>query len=435
MAEHPDLEAVEFLVIDPNGKLRGKWAPISSLEKAFQDGINFPLSLHGLDVWGSEVEETGLHIETGDLDGFYRAVPKRLAIVPWAARKTAQVLLETYTPEGEVFACDTRQNLKRIVKQFEIAGLRPVVAMELEFFLLEEELDDTSQPIPVGADSEFSPQDMYSTAALDSRATFFEDVRNAAELQDVPIDTCVKEAAPGQFEVNLSHRTDALAAADDAILLKRIVEACARKNNMRASFMAKPFLEEAGSGLHVHISLLDENDENIFAKHDGRKKLEGAVAELLAAMPSTVLGYINTVNGFRRMATGSYAPTQVVWGENNRSVAIRIPASSEKNLRLEHRISGADANPYIVLSLLLDAILAGVRKLETPPEPILGNAYEMDVEHLEARMLDAITLFEESLFAKRALGEKLHHVYCALKRSEIGKMRQVISPLEYKSYL
>ena len=118
--------------------------------KAFNDGINFPLSLHGLDVWGGEVEETGLHIETGDLDGFYRAVPERLAIVPWATRQTAQVLLKTYTPDGAVFECDTRQNLKRIVHQLTAFGFRPVVAMELEFFLLEEENEDTSPPMPRG---------------------------------------------------------------------------------------------------------------------------------------------------------------------------------------------------------------------------------------------------------------------------------------------
>lgn len=426
---------MEYLVTDPNGILRGKWAPINSLDKAFADGINFPLSIHGLDVWGGEVEETGLHIETGDRDGFFRAVPERLSLVPWAARKTAQVILDTFTPEGDIYPCDTRQNLKRILEQFTARGLTPVVAMELEFFLLEEEPDDIGQPIPIGNDSDFNPQDMYSTAALDSRSAFFEDVRIAAELQDVPIDTCVKEAAPGQFEVNLAHRADALAAADDAILLKRIVEACARKNQMRASFMAKPFLEEAGSGLHAHISVLDKNSDNIFGLEGGKKLLEGAVAELLEAMPSTVLGYINTVNGFRRMAPGSYAPTQVVWGENNRSVAIRIPASTTKNLRLEHRISGADANPYIVLSLLLDAIFEGITNPKAPPKAMEGNAYDTDSVRLESRMLDAITLFEESEHGKRALGDTLHHVYCALKRSEVGRMRQVISPIEYKSYL
>jgi len=435
--KHPDLEAVEFLMVDPNGVMRGKWAPADALKKAFEEGVNFPMSLHGLDVWGREVTETGLHIESGDKDGYCRATRGSLSIVPWAKRKTAQVLLQTFTPEGDPFLADPRQVLKKKVAEVNDRGLYPVVAFELEFYLLEPGTDwDDGMPAPVGAMNGPDRLRMYGLDDLAEHAALFDMIRDAADEQDLPIDTIIKEAAPGQFEVNLKHRSDPLRAADDVIMLKRLVIGCARAHGLTATFMAKPFLEYAGNGMHVHASVLDENGDNIFAGEGGRKKLETAVAGLLKAMPVSLLLFINTWNGFRRITPGSYAPTRAVWAENNRSVALRIPVSSDQNRRVEHRIAGADANPYLVLAAVIQGIVEGIDAGEPPPPPVEGNAYDhTDALELPDDMDDALQLMEKSGFADRALGPLLSKVYRDLKRAEIMAFWSEITPLERTTYL
>lgn len=435
--KHPDLEAVEFLLVDPNGAMRGKWAPADALKKAFQDGVNFPMSLHGLDVWGREVSETGLHIESGDRDGYCRATRGSLSIVPWAKRKTAQVLLQTFTPEGKPFLVDPRQALKAKISQIKAKDLHAVVAFELEFYLLEPGTDwDDGMPAPVGARSGPDRLRMYGLDDLAEHAEIFDMVRDAADEQKLQIDTIIKEAAPGQFEVNLKHSSDPLRAADDVIRLKRLILGCARAKGLTATFMAKPFLEFAGNGMHVHASILDGAGNNIFSGDDGRRRLGHAVAALIKTMPESLLLFINTWNGFRRITPGSYAPTRAVWGENNRSVALRIPASNEANRRLEHRISGADANPYLVLCALLQGMAEGIDAGEDPPPPVEGNAYDnTEGLYLPDDMDEALQLMEKGRFAERALGGDLAKVYKDLKRSEILAFWGEITPLERTTYL
>lgn len=435
---HPGLRAVEFLIVDPNGILRGKWAPADALKKAFAEGINFPLSIHGLDVWGREVPETGLHIESGDRDGFFRALPGTLLPVPWAERETAQVLLGTWTPDGTPFYGDGRAALERVVARLADQGLHPVVAFEAEFYLVETD-PATGDVQPVDTEEGPDRQRMYGVDALHDRAGFIDDVRAFADAQGIPVDTIVKEAAPGQFEVNLKHRSDPLRAADDVILLRRLIQAAARRHGMMASFMAKPFIEPAGNGMHVHVSLLDADGQNIFAPEhdDGDINLRGAVAQLLATMPDALILFVNGWNGFRRIQPGSYAPTRAVWGENNRSVAIRIPASSGANRRIEHRIAGADANPHLMLAAILQAMAEGVAGKMEPPPPIDGNAYDADPRDtaLPDDMGEALGLFEASAFAERAIGPELKSILIHLKRAELAAFRGEITPLERSTYL
>jgi len=436
VARHPDIEAVEFLLVDPNGVMRGKWAPGDALKKAFQEGVNFPMSLHGLDVWGREVIETGLHIETGDKDGYCRATRGSLSIVPWAKRKTAQVLLQTYSPEGEPFLADPRLVLKKKVAEVNAKGFFPVVAFELEFYLLDPEVEwSDGMPGPVGAYAGPDRLRMYGLDDLAEHADLFDMIRDAAQAQKLPIDTIIKEAAPGQFEVNLKHRGDPLRAADDVIMLRRIVIGCARAHGLTATFMAKPFLEYAGNGMHVHASMLDRDGRNIFGGAAGRKTLESAVAGLLKTMPESLLLFINTWNGFRRITPGSYAPTRAVWAENNRSVALRIPVSNDENRRLEHRIAGADANPYLVMATLIQGMVEGIENGDVPPPPVEGNAYDDDGLFLPDDMDDALQLMEKSAFAERALGPLLAKVYRDLKRAEIVAFWSEITPLERTTYL
>ncbi len=438
LGKNSDIVAVELMLVDPNGIIRGKWAPVATLKKAFGDGVNFPLSLHGCDIWGREVAATGLHIESGDRDGFCRAVPHTLARVPWGNRPTAQVLLQTFEDDRRVFGGCARGTLATVVARLKEAGLFPVTAFELEFFLLKAESDRPgSVPQIVDAIEGLDNQRMYSLDALAENSGFFEDIRLAAELQSLPIDTFVKEAAPGQYEVNLNHRANALRAADDAVQLRRIITECARKHGLKATFMAKPFIEQPGNGMHVHASLLDKDGENVFAGEGGQKILENAIAGLLDTMAETSLLYINTLNGFRRMQAGSYAPTRINWGENNRSVAVRIPASNMKAKRIEHRISGADANPYLVLAAILQGMLDGIsgNRTRTPPEAETGNSYERTGNELPSTMRQSLDLFKNSEFAIRALGREMVEILTALKQAELDTFAREITPLERTTYL
>jgi len=437
LAEHPDLDTVEVVLPDTNGVLRGKWLPGGAVETVFAGGVALPYSLFGLDVWGREVESTGMHIETGDKDGVCWPIPETLKLVPWAERKTAQVLLSMYDRDGVPCLEDPRHVLKRMVDKLAAYGVTATCAFELEFYLLEESDGDwTEQPKPLFTTHRGpARQNMYALSDLEALLPVVDDLRRAAEMQGIPADAAVSEAAPGQFELNLHHRKDPLLAADDAVLLRRLVQGVARKHNLKASFMAKPFVEWPGNGMHVHVSMEDENG-NIFACPDeGAKRLGHAISGLLDTMPEALLLFTSTFNGFRRMQPGSYAPTSICWGFDNRSVALRVPASSPQAARIEHRIAGADANPYFVLVGVLAGMLLGLQDRKDPPPPVVGNAYEKKHKRLTPWMDEAIDAFEASDRMKEAVGPDMHKVLTEIKKEELNEFGREISSLERQTYL
>lgn len=440
LAANPDIEAVDLLIADINGVMRGKWAPAESLAKVCDPGINLPMSIFGLDVWGREVDATGLHIETGDRDGFCRAIEGRISRAVWAKRPTAQVLMTMYSDRGEPFFADPRNALKRVLALLAREGLRPVIAFELEFYLVDPGVFQKSGKIMSDRDRAHGtfgpePQNMYSLSELSGQSELFGDIRAGAIEMGLPIDTIIKEAAPGQFEVNLKHRDDPLAAADDCVLLRRLIAESAAKHGLRATFMAKPFLEWPGNGMHLHVSLLDGEGKNIFATRSGDKLIGQAANGLLSTMKDALLLFIPGFNGYRRLQPGSYAPTRIAWGRNNRSVAVRVPASDRAANRLEHRLSGADANPYFVAAAILGGMLKGLKDGRKPPRPVEGNAYEMKLETLSDDMDDAIADFEDSGFIADILGEDLQRIYAEIKKVEFTEFLNEITPLERSTYL
>ncbi len=434
---HADLDTIEVILPDTNGVLRGKWLPGNAARKIFDDGVAFPYSLFGLDVWGREVEETSLHIETGDKDGVCWPIPETLKLVPWVERKTAQVLLSMYDRDGDPFLADPRHVLQRMVDKLAAYGVTATCAYELEFYLFEESDGDwTEQPKPLFSTHRGpARQNMYALSDLESLLPVVDDLRLAADLQGIPADAAVSEAAPGQFELNLHHRRDPLRAADDAVLLRRLVAGVARKHELKASFMAKPFVEWPGNGMHVHVSMENE-DGNLFACPDrGAQRLGYAINGLLETMPEALLLFTSTFNGFRRMQPGSYAPTSICWGYDNRSVALRVPASSPEAARVEHRIGGADANPYLVLTGVLAGMLEGLKAEKAPPKPVTGNAYEKKHKRLTPWMDEAIDAFEASDRMKEAVGPEMHKVLTEIKKEELNEFGREISSLERQTYL
>ena len=423
--ERHRFEAVEFVAIDPLGIERGKWGPASSLEKAFRSGVALPLSLHGLDRWGREVPATGLHIESGDRDGTWWPVgPPRYA--PWRARPTAVVPIAAWMPDGRPFDGDPRHRKTTVDQRLRAKGWRAVTAHELEFHLLRD-----GEPVGAGSVPGVEAQAMYDHVALGELSALWDDVRRAADEWAVPLDTVVNEAGPGQFEINLLHGPD---AAEHAVGLRHIVRGAAEARGYRATFMAKPFGHQPGNGYHVHASLVDDNG-NVFSAD--RAMLDAAIAGLLRHMPDSLLGLIASWNGFRRLQPGSYAPTRAVWGEDNRSVAVRVPRSSADARRFEHRIAGADANPFIVEALILTAMLDGIEAGDPPPPPVPmgGNAYDGEGAELTADPWAALAAHEASVFVRRALGGTLAANLAHLLRAEFEALAAIVPEHERQTYL
>lgn len=417
----------EYFIVDPNGVERGKWAPGKSPEVLEKTGIAFPLSLTGLDVWGREVAETGLHIESGDLDGACAVVPGSVLPMPWVDGSVMQAMLEMRTTDGQPFFGDTRNALKRAIERLSGLGVTATTAIELEFYLFGGETARTEDDV--------ERQSMYDLKAMNAFRPVFDEIRRCADLQNIPADTIISEASQGQFEVNLVHRDDSLTAADDAICLKRIITGAAAKHGLQATFMAKPFAGRPGNGLHVHASFVTDDGDNYFGEtEDGAQKLEHAVGGLLDTMQDGMLVFANTWNGFRRFEPGSYAPNRLNWGDNNRSVAVRIPASNAKARRFEHRISGADANPYLVLALILHGAAHGIEKAIAPPAKSLGNAYDGDARVLDNRMATSIERFAASAWIRDALGADLQSLISAIKRQECAVFETHISNFERETF-
>ena len=440
---HPDIASIDLLISDLNGVQRGKRIPRENLEKAYRDGVNLPASVFALDILGNTIEETGLGLSSGDADRVCRPVPGTLMPSPWLRDgRQAQLLMTMTEADGGPFFADPRQVLTRVLERLGRAGLTPVVAVEMEFYLVDRARDALGMiqpPCSPASGERATHSQLYSISELDEYADFLEEIQEAARLQALPLDTALKECAPGQFEINLIHCDDALAACDSAVLLKRLIKGVAIKHGFEATFMAKPYGGEAGSGTHVHISLLDEAGRNVFAAEDqdplGTPRLREAVAGLLDLMPASMALFAPNLNAFRRFQPGLYVPMAPTWGYDNRSVAVRIPSGPNAARRLEHRVAGADANPYLLMATLLAAIDHGLQHRLTPPPAIDGNAYDQVAPSLTNSWSQALDLLEGSEVLAEALGRDFLHVFLANRRAERDQAMQAVSKLEYDWYL
>ena len=443
LERHPEIDSIDLLLSDLNGVLRGKRIGRGNLEKAYREGINLPASVFALDILGNTIEETGLGLATGDGDRVCRPVPGSLMPSPWLrGGRQAQLLMSMVEVDETPFFADPRQVLAKQLARLRARGLTPVVAVEMEFYLVDRARDDLGmvQPPCSPATGERATQSqLYSINELDEYSDLLEAIQNAAEAQGLPLDTALKECAPGQFEINLLHVDDVLTACDNAVLLKRLIKGVALKHGFEATFMAKPYGLEAGNGTHVHISLLDEAGHNVFAADDGDPSgtplLRQAIAGLLDLMPASMALFAPNLNSFRRFQPGLYVPMTPTWGVDNRSVALRIPSGPNAARRIEHRVAGADANPYLLLSALLAGIEHGLAGSLTPPAAAIGNAYRQFPPSLSNSWTRALDLLEGSEVLTQALGRDFLKVFVANRRAERDQAMQSVSKLEYDWYL
>jgi len=435
----PGCEMIDLILPDLNGLLRGKRITRDALSKIYESGVCLPMSLIATDITGNTVEETGLGYAIGDEDRICRPVPGSLRSVPWQSKPMAQLLLSMEDANGGVFAANPREVLKQVLDRYSALGLTPVVAVELEFYLLDAQLTVEGRPqtsINPATGSRNRATQVYYMEDLNDYQTFTDRLADVCRGQAIPADTAVAEYAPGQFEINLKHRADALQACDDAIYLKRAIKAVAAQQKMLASFMAKPFVDQAGSGMHIHVSLLDGEGRNVFAGTPASPAapMLHAIGGLQAASRDCMLMFAPHANSYRRFVLNAFVPLNDCWGFNNRTVAMRIPHSDAANARIEHRIAGADANPYLVTAAVLAGMLHGIENRADPGPPVVGNAYEQ-TEPRSLYWRETIGDFLSSDFIAQTFGTQFRHIYGQQKSKELRSFYTEVTTLEHEWYL
>ncbi len=432
LAENPDLERIELLFPDMNGIFRGKWLPPDGADKLLKGDVRLPISSYALDIWGRDVAETQLALARGDPDGFGIPVMRTLKRLPWSETPVAQVLMTLETEPGVGCLYDPRQRLAAVVARYMQKGLTPVVAVELEFYLFKKRNGPSDPPVPPSGTTDAQ---LYDLDVMTEMEDVLRDIRNNCEALDIPADTVTAELGPGQFEINFRHVPDALAAADHATLFKRVVWGSAVRHGLEATFMPKPYGLEAGSGMHIHISVVDSEGRNIFASSDDKPSqiLLNAIGGVLSSMRELQAIFAPHYNSYRRFAPGSYAPTVPDWGLDNRNTSVRVPEIAGQGARLEHRVSGSDANPYLALAGVLGGMFLGLRDRLDPGFPAEEGGQPR--HKLYSTWNRAVEGFARSAAAADIYGRDYRRVYTACRRAEIKTMSERVTDVEYCTYL
>ncbi len=437
LRKHPEVRTIRVAAADLNGQARGKRIPARFADKVVEDGTRFPFSVLNLDIWGEDIDDSPLVFEQGDADGVLKPTERGFMPMPWLEAPTALLPIWMFRENGMPYEGDPRHALRAVIDRFKAIGLTPVVAVELEFFLIDDSGKTLQVPPSPRSGKRRKAAETLSIRALDAFDTFFTDLYDACEAMDIPADTSTSETGLGQFEVNMMHCDDALRAADDAWLFKMLVKGLARRHGFAASFMAKPYLEYSGSGLHTHFSLIDGEGRNVFndGSAQGSHFLRHAVAGCLDAMHDSALIFAPHANSYDRLVPDAHAPTAVAWGYENRTTAIRIPAGKPSSRRIEHRVAGGDVNPYLMLTAILGAALSGIEDRVEPPAPVNGNAYALDLQQIPTTWEEAITAFENSRIVERFLPRELIRNYVLTKRQEIHYMTELNREEQVELYL
>ncbi len=433
-----DIGSLRVAISDLNGCLRGKRLPIEQAEGAFEGKVRMPLSLSVQDIWGVDVEDNPGLLATGDSDAICRPTGRAPLLMSWMEPRAALLPLWFYREDGSPWLGDPRHALARVVERYHAIGLKPVVATELEFYLVDASGSHPEVPTSPVTKKPLLADGVLSLDDIDHFEKLLSDIYDSCRENDIPVETAVSEAGAGQFEFNLRHEDDALKAADDATFFKRVVKGVARKHGLAGTFMAKPFTDRSGSGFHLHFSLIDREGRNVFDNGgpEGTPLLRHAVGGILKAMAASTLIFLPHQNSYRRMKPGTHAPTQISWAYENRFAAVRIPGGPNAARRIEHRVAGADANPYLVLTAVLGAALDGIEKGIEPPAPVSGNAYELDLPELPDSWESAIYAFEENsdIFASFLVPEFIH-LFAACKWQELSVFRSRMGEFEVATYL
>lgn len=427
---------IECTVPDLAGVARGKIMPAS---KFFSSPVmNLPLSVFFQTISGEYPDYDGLvDSVVADSDLVLEPDFTTLCSVPWAQDPTAQVIHDAYHRDGRPVELAPRQVLRHVISLYEKKGWKPVVAPEIEFYLVEPNTDpDYPLKPPVGRSGrpEIGRQS-YSIQAVNEFDALFEDIYDYSEAQGLEIDTLIHEDGAAQMEINLRHG-DPLALADQVFLFKRTIREAALAHKIYATFMAKPIANEPGSAMHIHQSVINTaTGRNLFSDEDGDPTPEffSFIAGHQKYLPAVMCVMAPYVNSYRRLTRDSMAPINLQWGYDNRTAGLRVPPSTPEARRLENRVPSSDANPYLVIAASLACGYLGLTENLRATAPLEGDAKDLDFD-LPRGLLEAVAAFEESEPLAEVLGKRFVAAFAAVKQAEFETFMRVISPWE-REYL
>jgi glutamine synthetase len=435
-AEHHVTE-VECLVPDITGIPRGKITPAQK----FLDGgaLRLPEAIFIQSVTGEyPPDEDDLLTDPAIIDITLKADAGTVRLVPWAREPTAQIIHDCHYKNGTPVPMAPRQVLQRVLALYAAKGWEPVVAPELEFYLVGRNTDpDYPLAPPVGRSGrQETGRQSYSVDAVNEFDPLFEEMYDFCEVQELDLDTLIHEEGAGQVEINFLHG-EPLSRADQVFLFKRTVREVALRHDIYATFMAKPMSREPGSAMHVHQSIVDPvTKQNLFAGEDGRasKLFRNYLAGLQKYTPAVMPILAPNVNSYRRLSRFSNAPINLEWGYDNRTCGLRVPYGAPAAMRVENRVPGADANPYLAFAATLACGYLGMVEELEPTKPFEGSAYSMPYA-LPREISHALDVMEQCEPLREILGPKMIEVLVAVKKLEYETYLHVISSWEREHLL
>ncbi len=428
---NPGVQWIDAFLFDMNGIPRGKRIRRSDLIGVAKSGLMMPTSVFIMDPLGNCVEETGRLWETGDRDHHCYLLSGTLVPIPVGDGRHAQVVM-VIDAKDEL---DPRGVLIDQVERLTRDGQTPVAAVELEFYVTRRSTNGAfALHTPEGLSDDPSRPLTFGFEEMDALSPFIDDVYRICEVQGLPVHTVMKESGPGQFEINLQHRPDAVAAALDGLLLKRAVKAAARAHGLEATFMPKPHHDWAGSGMHVHLSLLDKAGQNLFAGDPISPLFRHALGGMRDSMADFMAVWAQSANAYRRYVPKAYVSLAAHWGFNNRTVALRIPRGHGSATRIEHSVAGADANPYLVVASILAGVSHGIANRLDPGPAVEGNSETMEAPPLPTAWVNSLDRFQRSEIVRGAFGAPFQEVFYRLKYAERSNFERIVTPLDHLWY-
>lgn len=429
---------IECLVPDLTGVARGKILPRNKFSE--EKGMRLPEAIFGSTVTGEYPSSDMFDsiIAPTDNDMELRPDPTTVRLVPWAQDATAQVLHDCFKADGTLVQFAPRSVLRRVEALYAKEGWEPIVAPELEFYLVSKNTDPNQLLIPpIGRNGrrEASRQ-AYSIDAVNEFDPLFEDIYDYTEAMDLDVDTLIHEAGAGQMEINFLHGKP-LDLADKVFFFKRTLREAAIRHDVFATFMAKPMQNEPGSAMHIHQSILDlSTGKNIFSKENGEQSdmFLHYIGGLQKYMPLAMALVAPYVNSYRRITRHASAPINVQWGRDNRTVGFRVPNASPQARRVENRIAGSDANPYVALAVTLACGYLGMKNKIEPTAETFGAVNGLDFE-LPRSLGEALKALDECPELHEVLGEEFVNLYIQVKDAEFEEFMKVISPWERENLL
>ena len=424
--EKHNVEDLEVLVPDMAGAARGKMIPVSS----FGEGeMKMPEGIFGQTITGNYFESEN-NVE--DRDMLLEPNINTLCMVPWMEIPTASLIFNGFTKEGVAIESAPRRVLQNVLELYSKKGWKPVVAPEAEFYLLNPSNDFHNEIEPPQGrlgitDTTKQP---YSLDSMNNFDPFINQVYEYSEIQGISIDNISQEMGPAQLEINFVHG-DPLSLADQVFRFKRIVKEVAIQHEMHATFMARPITGEAGSALHIHQSVMDESDNNIFTNEDGSvsEAFLHYIGGLQKYIPDSLLIFAPYANSYRRFLSYWSSPVNLEWAVDNRSVGLRVPDSDPKNRRVENRLGGSDVNPYLALAATLACGYLGMTEKLKPRDAIEGSAYDLPFD-LHRHMYASIDAFSSSEAMRSMLGDAFVDMYTGIKQKEHEQFQEIITPWE-----